>query len=249
MIKNESKAAMNREIILDTETTGMNPKMGDKLVEIAALELENKLPTGRFWHRQINPEREVPLDASKVHGLTTQMLKDKPRFAELAHEFLEFIGDDPLVIHNAPFDLAFLDYELQQADLTALSQRHKIIDTLVMARRKYPGASNSLDGLCDRFEIDKSEREKHGALIDCQLLAQVYLELCGGRQYTMLAEAETASYQAHSEISLGERAARLTPRPPRPLGQASEAEKQRHFEFIKTLPNAIWQRYLKPIMD
>ncbi len=171
-----------REIVLDTETTGMDPVDGDKLVEIGCIELENHMPTGRTYHQYINPEREVPAEAVAVHGLTQEKLKDEPTFGEIIGDFLDFIGDDAkLIIHNAPFDTKFLNAELKTFGFPSLDNK-RVIDTLVMARKKFPGSPANLDALCRRFKVDNTGRTLHGALLDSELLAEVYLELIGGRQ-------------------------------------------------------------------
>lgn len=170
-----------REIVLDTETTGMDPAMGDRLVEIGCVELENHLPTGRHYHVYINPERDVPAAAVAVHGLTNAFLKDKPTFGEIVGDFTDFIGDATLVIHNAEFDVKFLNAELKMFGFSALDWK-RVLDTVAMARKKFPGSPANLDALCRRFNIDNSNRTLHGALLDAQLLAEVYLELLGGRQ-------------------------------------------------------------------
>jgi len=172
---------MIREIILDTETTGFKPEAGHKIVEIACVELINHLPTGRTFHHYLNPKRDVPIDAYNVHGLSTEFLKQFLTFEEIVEEFLDFIQKDVLIIHNAPFDLSFLNFELQTVECDII-KHNKIIDTLKIARQKFPGSPASLDALCRRFKIDNKSRTKHGALIDCELLAEVYLELIGGRQ-------------------------------------------------------------------
>lgn len=180
----ESGADMSdivREIVLDTETTGLDPiKGGHRLAEIGCVELMNHIPTGRIYHAYINPERDFDAGAQAVTGLTLEFLKDKPIFKDIAKEFLEFIGNDTLIIHNAPFDLKFLNFELRYADLENLS--NPVIDTLIMARQKFPGSPASLDALCKKFDISTAKREKHGAIIDCELLADVYLMLIGGPQ-------------------------------------------------------------------
>ena len=169
-----------REICFDTETTGLNPETGDRLVEIGAVELINHLPTGRTFHEYINPEREVPEEVVKVHGLTTEFLSDKPKFYEIAEKWLEFIGDDGiLVAHNAEFDMKFTNYELKKLGYPTIGW-DRVVDTLAIARNEFPGARNNLDALCRRFNIDNSARTLHGALLDAQLLAEVYLQLLGG---------------------------------------------------------------------
>jgi len=173
-----------REIVLDTETTGFDPDSGDKIVEIGAVEIINYLPTGKTYHQYINPQRSMPAGAFAVHGLGDEFLADKPIFTDIAQAFIDFIGDSPLVIHNASFDMKFLNAELRWANLKEIPYK-QAIDTLDIARRKFPGAQNSLDALCRRFHIDNSRRTKHGALLDSEILAEVYLELMGGRQRGM----------------------------------------------------------------
>src|SRR3974390_2466651 len=170
-----------REIVFDTETTGLDPFQGDRLVEIGCIELINRFPSGKAFHSYFNPERDMPVSALKIHGLTGEFLKDKPLFADKVDELLAFIGDDPLVAHNAMFDLGFLNAELERAGRAAVS-RARVGDTLLIARRKHPGGANRLDDLCARYTIDNSRRTKHGALLDAELLAEVYVELIGARQ-------------------------------------------------------------------
>ncbi len=174
-----------REIVLDTETTGLNPNGGDRLIEIGCVELINRIPTGREYHVYINPERDVPAEAEAVHGLSTQFLLDKPLFKVVASDFMVFIADDPLVIHNAAFDVGFLNAELARLRLGPITM-DRVVDTLQLARRKHPGGPNSLDALCKRYGIDNSNRIKHGALMDSLLLADVYIELLGERQATLV---------------------------------------------------------------
>jgi DNA polymerase-3 subunit epsilon len=174
-----------REIVLDTETTGLDPFQGHRLVEIGCIELVNRIPSGQTFHRYVNPERDVPPEAVAIHGLSSEVLKDKPFFAEIVEDLVAFIGDAPLVAHNALFDLAFLNAELERAGKT-LVPRERLVDTLLLARRKYPGAPNRLDDLCTRYGIDNSRRTKHGALLDAELLAEVYLELIGARQAQLI---------------------------------------------------------------
>lgn len=211
-----------REIVLDTETTGMEPSEGDKLVEIGCIELENHLPTGRVLHLYLNPEREVPAGAVAVHGLTYDFLKDKPVFAEVVGEFLDFIGDDSkLVIHNAEFDMKFLNWELKTLGFPSLDAR-RAIDTVKIARQKFPGSPANLDALCRRFNIDNTNRTLHGALLDSELLAEVYLELLGGRQRGLLDD------EAGAQKSLSESVAVSRPfREPRPHS-ATDEEKAAH---------------------
>jgi DNA polymerase-3 subunit epsilon len=229
-----------REIVLDTETTGLDPAEGHRIVEIAALELENHLPTGRTWHRYMNPDRPMPPEAFEVHGLSDGFLRDKPRFAELAAEFLAFVGKTRLVIHNAGFDMRFLN-----AELTALGHPRlpddQAIDTLVIARNRFPGAPASLDALCRRFGVDNSGRVKHGALLDCELLAEVYLELCGGRQPGLhLSGVASLPQRGVAGGGATDRpAARPGPLPPRLTAEEAAA----HAAFVAKLgPAAIWTR-------
>src|SRR4249919_3831360 len=179
-----------REIVLDTETTGLDPLRGDRLVEIGCVEIFNRMPTGQTFHRHLNPERDVPAEAFAVHGLSSEFLSDKPIFAYVAEEFLEFIGDAPLVIHNASFDISFINAELDRIKRPAIS-RERLVDTLLLARRKHPGVSNRLDDLCSRYSIDNSRRTKHGALLDAELLAEVYIDLIGARQSQLTLAAES----------------------------------------------------------
>ncbi len=188
-----------REIVLDTETTGLSAEEGHRIVEIGALELVNMVATGRRLHLYINPERPVDPEAEKVHGLSDEFLSGKPVFEAISGEFLDFIGEDPLVIHNAPFDASFLNAELARLSLPALDHS-RLVDTLIIARRKYPGAPASLDALCRRFGIDNSHRDLHGALVDADLLAEVYIELKGGRQPNLLG-AETNSEKTASPLA------------------------------------------------
>src|SRR5271169_3116827 len=170
-----------REIVLDTETTGLDPSQGHRLVEVGCIELLNRIPTGATFHSYLNPEREVPAEAFAIHGLATDFLKDKPLFADIADDFLAFIGDAPLVIHNASFDHGFLLAELKRVERPPIA-RERLVDTLLLARRKHPAGPNRLDDLCARYGIDNSRRSKHGALLDAEILAEVYLELIGARQ-------------------------------------------------------------------
>lgn len=229
-----------REIVLDTETTGFEPGEGHRLVEIGAVELINHVPTGRTYHQYINPERAMPAEAFAVHGLGDDFLRDKPRFAEVAQAFLEFIGNDArLVIHNASFDMKFLNAELGWARLPAIPME-RALDTLAMARRRFPGSPATLDALCRRFGIDNSAREKHGALLDSELLAEVYLELTGGRQpdFALSAMQERGSY---GQTDAGWRPA---PRPAPLAARITEAEAEAHRAFVASLgEGAIWSRY------
>lgn len=194
----EKRAVMIREIVLDTETTGFEPSQGHRLVEIGCLELINHVPTGRVFHTYLNPNREVPEDAYAVHGLSYDFLKGHPPFKEIVPLFLEFIQDVPLIIHNAKFDMKFLNAELKEHNWPEISF-HRAVDTLIMARQKFPGSPASLDALCKRFNIDNKERQKHGALLDAELLAQVYLELIGGKQPGLSLHFSTNSKDSFEE--------------------------------------------------
>ena len=227
-----------REIVLDTETTGLDPFDGHRVVEIACIELVNCIPSGRVWHCHVNPEREVPYQAFEVHGLSTEFLRDKPRFAELADDMLAFIEGAVLVMHNAAFDFGFLNAELERV-ARPLLKWDRVVDTLALARRRHPGAPCSLDALCKRYGVDLSEREKHGSLLDCRLLAAVYVELVGGHQ----ARLDFAINGAQAAL-LGANAEAIQPRP-RPLApRLSAAEIEAHRAFVATLgAEALWLRY------
>src|SRR5690606_7203429 len=227
-----------REIVLDTETTGLDPYQGHRIVEIGCVELINRIPSGQTYHVYINPERDMPAEAEAVHGLTQQFLSDKPLFAEVVEEFVAFLGDAKLVIHNAGFDLAFLNAEFERCKKTILG-RDRAVDTLTLARRRHPGGPNKLDDLCVRYGIDNSRRTKHGALLDAELLAEVYAELAGGRQARLgLVKAVTAA------AALTAAAARTRPAPLRP--RLSEAERAAHLAFVSKLGvTALWRNYLE----
>lgn len=234
---------MLREIVLDTETTGLDPRKGDRLIEIGCIELVNRIPTGREFHRYINPERPVPAEAEAVHGLSTAFLLDKPLFAEVAEEFLDFIAGDALVIHNALFDVGFLNMELERLRHPAIAMS-RVVDTLQLARRKHPAGPNSLDALCKRYGIDNSKRIKHGALMDSLLLAEVYVELLGERQASFGLGVERGAAQ---RAGLNGAAAARGPRPvPLPV-RLTEELIAAHRAFVETLgPKALWRRYLAP---
>ncbi len=221
-----------REVVLDTETTGLNPLGDDRLVEIGCVELYRHVPTGETYHCYVDPERDMPDEAFRVHGLSIAFLAGKPTFASVAEEFLAFIGDAPLVIHNAAFDMGFINAELTRSGRDPLPQ-DRAIDTVTMARRRFPGAQASLDALCRRFNIDLSVRTKHGALLDAQLLAEVYLELTGGRQPDLHLAAAAAQPAAAMILD-------RAPRKPRPHG-SSPAELAAHAHFVAALQNPIWQ--------
>jgi len=192
---------MHTEIILDTETTGLDPEKGDRLVEIGCVELVNAVPTGRTFHAYLDPERDIPEDAVRIHGLTRDFLKGKPKFAQVASDLVSFLGESTIVIHNAEFDMKFINSELRRCERPPIAMG-RVIDTLAMARRKHPGASNTLDALCARYKVDNSKRTKHGALLDAELLAEVYVELCGGRQKALV--LESARKPAGPVIAQGE---------------------------------------------
>lgn len=227
-----------REIVLDTETTGLDPNQGDRLVELGCVELLNRIPTGATFHVYVNPERDMPAEAFAVHGLSVEFLKDKPLFADIADDFLAFIGDDPLVIHNAGFDHGFLCAELKRID-HALIARERLVDTLTLARRKHSAGPYNLDALCARYGIDNSRRTKHGALLDAEILAEVYLELIGGRQATLgLAE----NVNGHGKAAAG--AATVRQRPTALTPRVSEEERAAHRAFVATLgEDALWLKY------
>ena len=227
-----------REIVFDTETTGLNPLSGDRMVEIGCVEIFNRVETGRHFHAYFNPDRDMPFEAQEVHGLTNLFLSDKPRFSERVDELLDFLGDSPLVAHNAGFDFGFLNFELEKCGRVAVSMG-RMVDTLTLARSKHPGAKHSLDALCMRFGIDRSHRVKHGALLDAQLLAQVYVELTGGRQIGLglVAEAGSVSVRQSSRPIIVRE-----PRPPRPHAPLAE-ELERHRAFIAKLVNPLWERF------
>lgn len=220
-----------REVVLDTETTGLDPDAGHRLVEIACVELLNHLPTGRTFQRYINPERDMPEEALAVHGLTQEFLSTMPVFAAVVQEFLDFIGDAPLVIHNAEFDLKFVNAELKRLGLPPIDAR-RAIDTVQLARRKFPGAPASLDALCARFGVDNSNRTLHGALLDAQLLSSVYLELVGGRQATI-------DLIATPSTTVATVAADRPARAPRPHAPTAD-ELAAHEALLKQLKNPIW---------
>ena len=233
---------MLREIVLDTETTGFDATKGDRLIEIGCVELYNRIPTGQEFHRFVNPERDVPAEAQAVHGISTEFLKDKPLFAQIADEFLAFIGEDVLVIHNAPFDVGFLSAELARIGRPPLMMS-RVVDTLALARRQHPAGPNSLDALCKRYSVDNSQRTKHGALMDSLLLAEVYVELLGERQAT-LGLAQSAGQdlgRISGRARVRKAATRPTPLPSR-IGADDEAA---HRAFVDSLgENAVWRRYL-----
>ncbi len=225
-----------REIVFDTETTGFDPAEGHRLVELGGVELINHIQTGRTFHTYLNPQRDVPADAARIHGLTTEFLKDKPLFTEKIDEFLEFIGDDTLVIHNAEFDMRFINHELKAAGIKPLSMT-RVVDTLPMARQKYPGQPANLDALCRRFKIDNTSRTFHGALLDSQLLAEVYLEMIGGRQHGLGLGATSAAASAQLNAKIK--------RQDRPYRQwtVSAEEQASHDGFVGGIKNSLWSTF------
>ena len=229
---------MLREVVVDTETTGLDLANGDRVIEIGCVEIVNRIPTGREFHRYLNPDRDVDQDAVAVHGLSREFLRDKPLFQDIADEWLAFLGDAPIVMHNASFDMGFLNAELQRVPKPPLTPE-RVVDTLLLARRRHPAGPNSLDALCKRYGIDNSERSKHGALLDSLLLARVYVELLGERQATLGLGGEVSSA---ATVPLYARAAK--PRPEPLVARLSEDAKRVHREFVKTLGvNALWLRY------
>ena len=221
-----------REIILDTETTGLDPKMGHRLVEIGAIELINHTPTGVNYQTYINPERDVDPGAQEIHGLTNEFLKQHPAFEDISTEFMNFLSDSTLIIHNAPFDLAFINMELRRLGVAPISSE-RVIDTLVLARKKFPGAQANLDALCRRFAIENRHRELHGALVDAALLADVYIELIGGKEPTLGLSA-TKSKTVAEDIARVYQNPRSFP--------VSEEELELHRAFVETLKNPIWDK-------
>ncbi|MFV0336353.1 MAG: DNA polymerase III subunit epsilon [Tropicimonas sp.] len=225
-----------REIVMDTETTGLNPFDGHRLVEIGGVELDNHVPTGRTYHQYINPRRDMPKEAFDIHGLSAEFLSDKPLFESIAREFLDFIGDAKLVIHNASFDMKFLNAELEWAGLPLLPL-DRALDTLAMARKRFPGSPSSLDALCRRFGIDNSSRTLHGALLDSEILADVYLELIGGRQpdFGLSTQSATVTMRTGSDW-------RPSPRPAPLPSRLTEEERRAHAALVESLgKDALWK--------
>lgn len=223
-----------REIILDTETTGLDPKQGHRVIEIGAVELYNKVPTGSFFHYYLNPMRDVPMEAFRIHGLSTEFLKDKPLFQEIADEFLSFIEGAKIVIHNAKFDTNFLNHELSLIRKASIDQKN-VIDTLEIARKKFPTQRNNLDALCKRFKIDNTHRKYHGALLDAELLADVYVELMGGRQ----ASFKLVEKQSENEVLIVKnQETQLELK----LVFPNKQELALHEEFVSNIPNSSWKK-------
>jgi DNA polymerase-3 subunit epsilon len=229
-----------REIVFDTETTGLSPASGDRIVEIGCVELFNRVETGRTFHSYFNPDRPMPTEAEQVHGLTDRFLSDKPSFHHRCEALLEFIGDSPMVAHNAGFDFGFINHELGQCG-RPLVCTSRMVDTLALARQKFPGAKHSLDALCARFGVDRSQRVKHGALLDAQLLAQVYVELTGGRQIGLTLVAELIGEGTAGAVPADAVPLTVTVRPPRPH-QPSQEELARHAAFLAGIADPVWTR-------
>jgi DNA polymerase III subunit epsilon len=228
-----------REIIFDTETTGLSPNNGDRLVEIGCIEMLDRFPTGRIFHKYINPERDMPLEAFNVHGLSSDFLKDQPLFAEIADELWEFLDGAQLVAHNASFDMGFINAEFARIKKPQFGMDH-VIDTVLLARRKFPGARVSLDQLCDKFGIDRSRRTKHGALLDAEILAEVYSELLGGKQTNLGLDSSKQTGPQTTSVETIE--ARQTPLEP----LLTEAEIAAHREFTESLgPDILWNKYIR----
>ena len=229
-----------REIVLDTETTGLDPNQGHRLVEVGCVELLNRIPTGQTFHAYVNPERDMPMEAFNVHGLSAEFLSGHKKFAQIVDDFLAFIGDDaPLVIHNAEFDHKFLCAELKLVKRTLIA-RDRLVDTLALARRKHSAGPYNLDALCGRYGIDNSRRTKHGALLDAEILAEVYLELLGGRQASLMLAENIVSHSVNVD---GSAVSRSRPEPLKP--RLTEAELAAHRAFVGTLgAEAVWQKYL-----
>lgn len=231
-----------REIVLDTETTGIDPAGGHRIVEVGCIELIGRVPSGNSFHAYLNPERPMPPEAEAVHGLSEAFLADKPRFAEVVDDLVSFIADAPIVAHNAAFDIAFLDWELKLCGRPAYTVA-RAVDTLALARTRHPGAKHSLDALCTRYGVDRTARVKHGALLDAELLAQVYVELTGGRQigFELVADAETATDGGNAAAPVG--VVTRIPRTPR-AHSASEEELARHAAFVARLTDPLWSRII-----
>lgn len=232
-----------REIILDTETTGLDPMKGDRLIEIGCIELINRIPSGREYHCFINPERDVPAEAERVHGISTAFLRDKPKFVEVAHHFLEFIADDGLVIHNAAFDIGFLNFELGRVALGKIAM-DRVTCTLQLAKRRHPAGPNNLDALCKRYGIDNTKRTKHGALVDSLLLAEVYIELLGARQAAFVELSVDTQGPNGGEIAPLQRGNALQ-RPQALQPRLTEEMEAAHAAFIAQMgEKAIWRRFM-----
>jgi DNA polymerase-3 subunit epsilon len=227
-----------REIVLDTETTGLSPEDGHRLLEIGAVEIIHQAPSGRVFHHLINPERDIPDDAVRVHGHTAEILKDKPVFAAVVEDFLAFVGDAQLIIHNAEFDMRFLNAELARLGLEAIGM-DRVVDTLALARKKHPGQANSLDALCDRYRIDRSMRLRHGALLDAEILVEIYSELTGGRQRSLAFD----DLSEFGGLAVAPAQRRFVSRPPR-VARLRPEEAEAHASYVATLGDgALWRLY------
>ena len=234
-----------RELVLDTETTGLDHESGDRIVEVGIIELNNYIITGKYLHYYINPEKKSDPRAEKIHGLTTEFLSNKPKFADIAETLIDFIGDNKVIIHNAPFDLGFLNAEFSKCDMKELKEE-QVIDTLIISRKKYPGQSVSLDALCRRFNIDLTTRDKHGALLDAKLLSQVYLELMGGNQISLGFNNLVFNDLIDKEIILKDLHNRYLGNKIRPINniKLDQQDYNKHKDFIKNLPNNIWSKII-----
>jgi DNA polymerase III subunit epsilon len=228
-----------REIVFDTETTGLDPRQGHRLVEIGCVEVLNRFPTGKVFHAYLNPQRDMPIEAFNVHGLSAEFLSDKPLFGSVVDAFEAFVGDSQLVAHNASFDMNFLNHELDRVGKAAI-EANRVVDTLVLARRKLPGGRHSLDALCERFGIDISRRVKHGALLDAEILAEVYVELLGGRQAALI--LDPVREQTGSNVRALPVKARAVPLP----SPVTEANIAAHRAFVAEMgEKALWARYIR----
>ena len=227
-----------REIVIDTETTGLDPYQGHRLIEIGCVELVNRIPSGQVFHCYINPERDIPAEVVAIHGIDNERVRNERKFAEIADELAEFLGDAPLVAHNAMFDLGFINAELERCGKPMVA-RERLIDTLLLARRKYPGGSNRLDDLCARYRIDNSHRTKHGALLDAELLAEVYVELIDAKQASLVLVEAAEGREMRQGIAVVRQ--RPVPLPPR----LTDAEREAHRAFVESLGSAaVWHAYL-----
>ena len=234
-----------RELVLDTETTGLDHENGDRIVEVGIIELNNYISTGNYLHYYINPEKKSDPKAEKIHGLSTEFLSDKPKFSDIADKLIDFIGNTKIIIHNAPFDLGFLNFEFSKCNLKELKEE-QVIDTLILSRKKYPGQSVSLDALCRRFNIDLTNREKHGALLDAKLLSQVYLELMGGSQTSLMFNNTISKELINKDKNLKVLKDNYLHNNIRPIKniKLDQQDYEKHKTYIKNLPNTIWSKIL-----
>ena len=233
-----------RQIVFDTETTGLNPYSGHRVVEIGALEVINYVPTGKTYHQYINPERDIPEEAANIHGIDNDRVKDEPVFAQIVGDFIDFVGESDLVAHNAPFDAKFINFELKESGFPAY-HKERFIDTLVIARKKFPGAKNNLNGLCSRFNIDNSARTYHGALLDSELLAEVYLELSGGRQQGLSLALDTGGASKGSTRTTDGHPENKQTRPIRTFA-VSDEEQAAHSAMLKKISDPLWRELSEP---